>query len=206
MFNWNLLGILFWVLIILYLIFIIQNIRRRRIKMIISQHKNFTWANFSIDIIEIAIFLVASIWMFNVCFMDNPNLEDSSRIQSSVKYEPLIMNTGEGNSTYVSINSAKKKVGSQTYTFYSSGSKMTVSSTYASVSSGRKPIDVNAEKIPYNKKVLKQMDRKYQNAYVAIYTAYYKNNPANGIGLHADHLATRYYLIRIPDTSFIKEK
>jgi hypothetical protein len=50
------------------------------------------------------------------------------------------------------------------------------------------------------------MDKKYQRAYVAVYTAKYKKNWQNGIGMHAGHLATRYYLIRIPDASFIKQK
>ena len=50
------------------------------------------------------------------------------------------------------------------------------------------------------------MDKKYQRAYVAIYTAFYKKNWQNGIGMHAGHLATRYYLIRVPDQSFIKQK
>ena len=44
--SWNLLGILIWVIIILYLVFIIQDIRKRRIKMIIKSHKRFTWPNF----------------------------------------------------------------------------------------------------------------------------------------------------------------
>ncbi len=50
------------------------------------------------------------------------------------------------------------------------------------------------------------MDKKYQRAYVAIYTAKYKRNWQNGIGMHAGHLATRYYLIRVPDSSFIKQE
>ena len=56
------------------------------------------------------------------------------------------------------------------------------------------------------KKELAKMDKKYQRAYVAIYTAKYKRNWQNGIGMHAGHLATRYYLIRVPDSSFIKQE
>ena len=118
----------------------------------------------------------------------------------------LNMNTGTGNSSYVTINSAKKKYGSQTYTFYRAGSKITASSDYASIAYGNTSLDVNAEKIPYVKKELAKMDKKYQRAYVAVYTAKYKKNWQNGIGMHAGHLATRYYLIRIPDASFIKQK
>ena len=168
MFSWNIIGILIWVAIILYLVFIIQNIRKRRIKMIIKQHKRFSWPNFLLNAIEIVILLVAAGWMFNQTFMDNPDLEDANRITSTVKYDPLIMNTGTGNSSYVTINSAKKKYGSQTYTFYRAGSKITASSDYASIAYGNTSLDVNAEKIPYVKKELAKMDKKYQRAYVAV--------------------------------------
>lgn len=206
MFSWNIIGILIWVAIILYLVFIVQNIRQRRIKMIIKQHKRFSWGNFLLTVVEVVVLLVAAGWMFTQTFMDNPDLEDTSRITSSVKYEPLIMRTGEGNSSYVTIESAKKKYGSQSYIFYSNGQKITASSGYASISYGKNAVDVNAEKIPYSKKELTKMDKKYQSAYVAIYTAKYKKNWRNGLGMHAGHLATQYYLIRVPDASFIKQK
>lgn len=202
--SWNLLGILIWVVIILYLIIIIQNIRTRRIKMIVKDHKHFTWKNFTITVVEVAIFLLAAGWALGQGIFDNPDLNDSSRITSTVKYEPLVMNTGAGNSTYVKINAATRKNGTQTYTYYRAGSKTTVSGNYASVAYGNTANDVNAARIPYEKKMLNKMDKKYQRAYVAIYTAKYKNNWQNGIGLHANRIATRYYLIRIPDDSFIK--
>ena len=205
MISWNLLGILIWVAIILYLVFIIQNIRRRRIKMIIKEHRRFSPRNVMLDVLEIVVLFVAAGWIINQGILDNPDLEDASRISSTIKYEPLIMSTGTGNSSYVTINSSKKKEGSQTYTFYRAGSKMTVSSDYASVAYGNTATDVNAEKIPYIKKELTKMDKKYQRAYVAIYTAKYKQNWRNGIGLHAGRIATVYYLIRIPDASFIKQ-
>ncbi|MEB3362870.1 hypothetical protein SDC49_19400 [Lactobacillus sp. R2/2] len=41
---------------------------------------------------------------------------------------------------------------------------------------GKSPLDLNAAKIPYDKKQLQTMDRKYQRAYVAIYTANYKRS------------------------------
>lgn len=205
--GWNFLGILLVVAIILYLVFIVQNIRQRRIKMIIKEHKRFTWKNTLLSLVEVAAFLVASVWMFNNVFLDNPDLEDSSRITSSVEYRPLVLETGgSGNSSYVTIDSAKKKVGSQEYTFYIDGQKYKVPGTQASVAFGPKVLDVSAEKIPYNDKVLAKKDQQYQKAYVAIYTAVYKKNWQNGLGFHAGRVATKYYLIRIPDGSFIKYK
>ena len=80
MISWNLLGILLWVIVILYLVFIIQNIRCRRIEMIIKKHQRFNWPNFILDVVEIVIFIVAALWMFNQTALDNPNLDDTSRI------------------------------------------------------------------------------------------------------------------------------
>src|SRR5699024_9428495 len=110
MFSWNIIGILIWVAIILYLVFIVQNICQRRIKMIIKQHKRFSWPNMALNIVEIVVLLLAAGWMFNQTFMDNPDLEDANRITSSVKYEPLIMRTDRKstrlNSSHVSISYA----------------------------------------------------------------------------------------------------
>ncbi|WP_278952226.1 LVIS_2131 family protein [Lactobacillus apis] len=206
MFSWNLLGVLLWVVVILYFIFVIQNIRRRRITMIIKEHRKFSWTNFLIDLVEVVIFLVALVWLFDRTVLDNPDLEDTSKITSTVTYEPLVMNTGEGNSSYVTINSKKKKIGTQTYTYFRNGRKAQVSSDFATVAYGKNPIDLNATRIPYDKKQLEKMDQKYQRAYVAVYSADYKKVWQNGIGMHAGHNAIRYYLIRIPDASFIKEK
>ena len=63
MFSWNIIGILIWVAIILYLVFIVQNIRQRRIKMIIKQHKRFTWPNFLINVVEVVVLLVTAGWI-----------------------------------------------------------------------------------------------------------------------------------------------
>lgn len=205
MFSWNLLGILLWVIILLYLVFVIQSIRKRRIKMIIQEHKRFSWPNFLLSVLQVVVLLIAGGWLLGQAMFDNPDLEDSSRITSNVQYQPLIMNTGAKKSSYVTINSAKKKYGSQTYTYYRAGTKVTVGNNYATVSYGATPLSVTAEKIPYELKTLKKMDRKYQRAYVAVYTAKYKKTWQNGIGLHAGRIATRYYLIRIPDQSFIKQ-
>lgn len=206
MFSWNLLGVLLWVIIILYLVFVVQNIRKRRIMMIIKKHQKFSWPNFLLDLLEIAVFLVGICWLFNRTLLDNPDLEDQSIISSKVTYQPLVMNTGAGNSSYVTINSKKKKISTQTYTYYRVGKKAIVSSDFATVAYGKNPLDLNAARIPYQKKELQKMDRRYQRAYVATYTATYKKVWQNGLGMHAGHTATRYYLIRIPDASFIKEK
>lgn len=206
MINWNFIGVLLWVIAILYLVFIVQNIRQRHLAMIIKKHQQFNWPNLLIDILEILILLVGVGYLFGKIMLDNPDLENTNEISSTITYQPLIINTGAGNSSYVTIDSKKKKIGTQTYTYYCAGNKTTVSSDFATVAYDKNPLDINAARIPYDEKELKKQDHKYQRAYVAVYTAKYKPVWQNGVGLHAGHIATRYYLIRIPDASFIKQK
>ncbi|BDR61047.1 LVIS_2131 family protein [Lactobacillus xylocopicola] len=204
MFNWNLLGILLWVIIILYFVFVVQNIRRRRIAMIIKKHRQFSWPNFAVDILEVAVLLVGAVWLFSQTMLDNPDLTDTSKISAKITYEPLVVNPGTGNSTYVTVDSKKKKISTQTYTYYRPGKQAKVTSDFATVAYGKSPLNISAARIPYNEKMLKKMDRKYQHAYVAVYTATYKKVWQNGLGMHAGRNAMRYYLIRVPDASFIK--
>ena len=71
MVSWNLLGVLLWVIIILYLVFVVQNIRKRRITMIIKKHRQFSWPNFLVDVIEIVVLIFGIGWLFNKTMLDN---------------------------------------------------------------------------------------------------------------------------------------
>ena len=66
-------------------------------------------------------------------------------------------------------------------------------------------MSVQAAAIPYSAKQLVQADERYQSAYVATYTATYKKNWYNGLRMHAGKTAARYYLIRVPDRTFVRE-
>ena len=66
-------------------------------------------------------------------------------------------------------------------------------------------MSVQAAAIPYSDKQLRQADGRYQNAYVATYTATYKKNWYNGLRMHAGKTAAKYYLIRVPDRTFVRE-
>lgn len=205
MWSWNVLGVALWVALIVYLTFIVQNIRKRRLRMIIERHHSFEWGNFAISIAEIAIFCLALGWLARQSVFDNPNLNDQTRISAKVKYQSLILQPGASKNYYVKVDSSKTKNASQNYIFYTAGHKYTVPSRMATVSYEDNPINVTASTIPFKLAKLKQMDDRYQKAYVAVYTARYKNTAQNGLGMHAGKVATRFFLIRVPDTSFIKK-
>lgn len=206
MWSWNVLGVALWVGAIVYLVFIVQNIRHRRLKMIIQRQHKFEWGNFLISLLEVASFCLLVGWLLAVSLFDDPNLTDTSRITSSVTYKPLVLQPSASQSYYVQVKSTKNRDLSQQYIFYLAGKKYTVPSHLATVSYEKDPINVTASALPFSAKELKKEDSRYQQAYVAIYTAEYKNTAANGLGLHAGREAKRFYLIRVPDSSFIDKE
>ena len=185
MWSWNVLGVALWVVAIVYLVFIVQNIRRRRLKMIIQRQHKFEWGNSLISLLEVVSFCLLTGWLLAVSLFDDPNLTDTSRITSSVTYKPLVLQPSASQSYYVQVKSTKNRDLSQQYIFYLAGKKYTVPSHLATVSYEKDPINVTASALPFSAKELKKEDSRYQQAYVAIYTAEYKNTAANGLGLHA---------------------
>lgn len=206
MWSWNVLGVALWVGAIVYLVFIVQNIRHRRLKMIIQRQHKFEWGNSLISLLEVASFCLLVGWLLAVSLFDDPNLTDTSRITSSVTYKPLVLQPSASQSYYVQVKSTKNRDLSQQYIFYLAGKKYTVPSHLATVSYEKDPINVTASALPFSAKELKKEDSRYQQAYVAIYTAEYKNTAANGLGLHAGREAKHFYLIRVPDSSFIDKE
>lgn len=206
MWSWNVLGVALWVGAIVYLVFIVQNIRRRRLKMIIQRQHKFEWGNSIISLLEVVSFCLLIGWLLAISLFDDPNLTDTSRITSSVTCKPLVLQPSASQSYYVQVKSTKNRDLSQQYIFYLKGKKYTVPSHLATVSYSKDPINVTASALPFSRKELKKEDSRYQQAYVAIYTAKYKNTAANGQGLHAGREAKRFYLIRVPDSSFIDKE
>lgn len=206
MWSWNVLGVALWVGAIVYLVFIVQNIRRRRLKMIIQRQHKFEWGNSIISLLEVVSFCLLTGWLLAISLFDDPNLTDTSRITSSVTCKPLVLQPSASQSYYVQVKSSKNRDLSQQYIFYLKGKKYTVPSHLATVSYSKDPINVTASALPFSRKELKKEDSRYQQAYVAIYTAKYKNTAANGMGLHAGREAKRFYLIRVPDSSFIDKE
>lgn len=206
MWSWNVLGVALWVGAIVYLVFIVQNIRRRRLKMIIQRQHKFEWGNSIISLLEVVSFCLLIGWLLAISLFDDPNLTDTSRITSSVTCKPLVLQPSASQSYYVQVKSSRNRDLSQQYIFYLKGKKYTVPSHLATVSYSKDPINVTASALPFSRKELKKEDSRYQQAYVAIYTAKYKNTAANGLGLHAGREAKRFYLIRVPDSSFIDKE
>ena len=90
---WNFIGILAWLIVLAWLIFTILNTRKRHLKMIIKDHKKFTWRNLCLDIVEVVVSLAMAIFMVQTTFLRVPNLKDSSQVKLSYQYKPLVLKT-----------------------------------------------------------------------------------------------------------------
>ncbi|WP_283680134.1 LVIS_2131 family protein [Lentilactobacillus sp. Marseille-Q4993] len=200
---WNLVGMGLWLILIVYLIWMIHDMRARRLKLIVTQKKTFTWENFTRSAIELVVFLLALWGMSYATFFQDVAKLNKNAVTTSYEYKPLILQYGE-NSHYVTISNSKGRKPIQTYTYYVDGGKFEVFSSDATISYGKNPLSVPAEAYKWNKEWLTHLDSRYQNAWVGTVTTTYKKNFINGIGLHAGRQANRFNLIRIPDKSFMK--
>ena len=67
--SWNLIGLLAWVILIAYLIFIVWHIRQRHIKAIVKSGKQVRGSVVLIDIAEVLVFAIAAIGMVWVSWL-----------------------------------------------------------------------------------------------------------------------------------------
>lgn len=200
---WNLVGMALWLLLIVYFAYIIHDMRARRLRLIVTEKKSFTWRNFWISFGEMIVFLLF-LWgmSYSTFFLDVKKM-DQSRITTSYSYKPLIIRYRDDQSDYVTVQNGTGRKPIQNYTFYVDGGKYLVNSTNATVVYGKSNLNIQAETYKWNKEWLNHLDTRYQKAWVATVTTTYKKNLFNGIGLHAGRQADRFSLIRIPDKSFM---
>ncbi|MEY2348275.1 LVIS_2131 family protein [Lentilactobacillus buchneri] len=200
---WNLVGMALWLLLICYFAYIIHDMRARRLRLIVTEKKSFTWRNFWISCSEVAIFLLFLWGMSYTTFFQDVKKLDTNRTTTSYAYKPLIIRYRSDQSDYVTVRNDNGRKPIQNYTYYVNGGKYLVNSTNATVVYGKSNLNVQAETYKWNKEYLDHLDTRYQHAWVATVTTTYKKNFFNGIGLHAGRRADRFSLIRIPDKSFM---
>ncbi|AQW21415.1 hypothetical protein PL11_005445 [Lentilactobacillus curieae] len=200
---WNLVGMGLWLLLVIYLVWMIHDMRSRRLKLIVTEKKSFSWPNFTRSAIELVVFLLA-LWgmTYATIFQDVAKLNKDA-VKTTYTYKPLVLQYAE-RSHYVTVSQTSGRKPMQTYSYYIDGGKYEVNSSDATISYGKNPLNVSAEAYKWNKEWLKHLDVRYQRAWVGTVTTTYKKNFMNGIGLHAGRQANRFSLIRVPDKSFMK--
>ncbi|UQS84143.1 LVIS_2131 family protein [Bombilactobacillus thymidiniphilus] len=201
-FNWNWLGIVVWLLVVLIVIGLILDVRRRHLKRIMSQKEQPTLGNVFLDIAEFLVALAVVLGMFYVTFLDHVDVKDTNQIRLSYEVKPLVMQTQATQGFYVQARESKDKDMVQYYKYWTEGAKYSVPGNNASISESTQPTTLNAKNYPWPD--TKKYDKKYQKAYVITMVARYRNNWRNGLGINAGSVATDYTLIRVPSDTFVK--
>lgn len=203
---WNLVGMGLWLLLLIYLIWMVHDMRVRRLKLLVTEKRSWSWQNVVQSSIELIIFLLA-LWgmSYTTLFQDVSKL-NTQRVTVAYEYTPLVLDTStSGNSAYVKVRTGNGRKPVQYYTYYTAGEKYTVPGDSATISGGSHPINVVASSYKWNKKKVDQMEKNHQKAWVGVVETTYKKTFLNGIGLHAGRLANRFTLIRVPDHSFVRQ-
>lgn len=202
---WNLVGMGLWLIVLVTLVWMVHDMRVRRIRLIVKEHRSFSWQNLTLSTIELVVWLLFFGGMSYTTFFQNVNQLGSNRISQTTRYEPLVINTGasSGSAYYVEVDNSDGKKPVQHYTYLTEGEKYQVSSTDATVSDGKKPVNLPASAYKWDEKKVAKYDQRHQKAWVGVIETTYKKSFVNGLGLHAGRLANRFTLIRIPDHSFM---
>jgi len=71
--TWNLVGMGIWLLVLIALVWMVHDMRVRRIQLIVKEHHSFSWRNFTISTIELVAWLLVFGGMSYTTFFQNVN-------------------------------------------------------------------------------------------------------------------------------------
>jgi len=201
---WNLIGLFAWLLIVIYLVFIVMNIRARHIKMIVSGNQKRSGQTVLLDIVEVVV-LLAAIWgMAWVTWLRPVDYGNKQEISVKHRYANLVLQTGSDHSYYVTVHSGNGKDPVRYFTYWTEGAKYQITSRNATIADGPEPLTIAASAYPWSKKTLTKMDKITERAYVATFSGTYKPTFLNGLGMHVGHNAQRFSILRIPNETFVR--
>ncbi|ERL64248.1 LVIS_2131 family protein [Schleiferilactobacillus shenzhenensis] len=201
--SWNWLGVACWTLVVIILVFVVHNIRQRRLKMLVTQRRRFSWPNFLLDMLLIVIVAAGFGGMIYATFLHSDTVTDKSAIQLEYRYRALVLQTRDGQGYFVRVHNGSGHNPIQTYTYWTQGAKYQINSPEATISTGKTIVPAEAAAYPWPTKTLAKVDQSTRSAFVATVKATYKNTPFNGLGMHAGRPASYHELIRLPSDVFV---
>ncbi|WP_261806326.1 LVIS_2131 family protein [Lapidilactobacillus luobeiensis] len=204
-FGWNLIGIGAWLLLMVYLVIIIQNIRHRHIRMIVMNKKTFSWKVLSKDLLLVVVFLAGFVFMTYQTLFSRVEVTAQDRVEVKYTTEPLVLQTSGDTGYMVTVARGEGREAIQTYTYWTEGHRNQVKSIHASIATGSKPIPIGAKVYHFPNKMIKKADKQYNQAFAARVEATYKPGFWNGLGMKVGHNALEYTMIRVPSSTFVSE-
>lgn len=201
---WNLFGVLMWLMALSLVYLMIRVIRTRHLKLeIISQEKGikqFTVIRDAIDIV-VMIILIGSLTAFT--FFSPSDISDKTNVNVQYTFDTLILQPDDP-SYYVKTRLSTGKKPIQYFTYWTSGTKQETDSWHAAISDGKEPINIVAKQYQWPIKEIEKYEKTSEKAFVATMIARYRNTFWNGLKLKAGKVADEFYLIRVPNSSFVK--
>lgn len=202
--NWNWLGWLCWLAVIVLCVFTVKYIRNHQLMLIAKTKKRFSGKLFLRYVLLTVVSLFCIGLMAYFTFFRSVDVNNPQAVTTSEKYEPLQLgNTKHGFYYVVANRSRMGKHPVVSYTYWTKNSKNTTNSRYGSIADSNSYISTQASVYPWNKKRLKEENRRTGHAFVAQMTVRYKNTPLNGLGVRCGRVATTYTLLRIPGANMI---
>lgn len=205
--GWNWVGIILWIIVVAYLVYVIHFIRVKQLMLIVRTKKAFAWKNTWQYTGLLAVALIALVSMFYLTFFRQVDLSNKNEVEISTKYHPLVLTPIKDDFYYVQAHrgtSGDKPVVS--YSYWLKHNKYTISGHNGTVVDGPVPMNVVASVYPWDLAKLKAQDTKNGKAFVAVMTIRYKQTILNGIGMRSGHVANRYTMIRVPAEGFVYHK
>lgn len=202
---WNLIGIAAWVLLLVYLIFIVMNIRRRHINMIVHG-KHRSGRTLTVDVLEVLVLLLCAYGLFYAAALRPVDYGDQSQVSVKHDYAPLVLQSNSHQAYYVTVQSTNSKSPVRHYTYWTDSTKVQVTSQNATLADDGGVLPVSASGYPWSKKKLTELDKSSDQAFAATVKATYKNTFLNGLGVHAGHQADSFTIIRVPNKQLVNVK
>lgn len=202
---WNWIGVIAWLLVLGYLVFIIQNIRHRHIRMIIMTKRTFSWSVLAKDLGLIVVFLAGFAFMGYHTFFNQVQVTEHALVKVSYTTEPLVLQTTGDSGYMVKVDQGDGRAAIQKYTYWTEGHKNQVKSIHASIATGTTPISIGGRAYRWPSKMIKKADKEYSQAFAARVIATYKPGFLNGLGMRVGHNALDYTMIRVPSSTFVSQ-
>lgn len=205
--GWNWVGIILWIIVVAYFVYVIHFIRVKQLMLIVRTKKSFCVEEHMA--IHWPISSGTNCAGFNVLFdiFRQVDLSNKNEVEISTKYHPLVLTPIKDDFYYVQAHrgtSGDKPVVS--YSYWLKHNKYTISGHNGTVVDGPVPMNVVASVYPWDLAKLKAQDTKNGKAFVAVMTIRYKQTILNGIGMRSGHVANRYTMIRVPAEGFVYHK
>ena len=216
---WNWAGILLWLILIAYLLWVIENVhsrKKRGVKLVSNPKKSnlifdLTSRNFKITLVEVVVLLLFGFGLGKTTFDHHLNRMNSMVV---TKCEPLDLTeikpnkkhpNAKARSYYVQVDRSKSRSFSQKYHFSVAGRKIKSASKTSFITAQPNQLAGNLNLPARVSNILKMKakkeDRLNHRTWVIRFVTAYRNTFGNGIGLHAGQKKFYYTIIRIPNNS-----